>query len=137
MEQKYNWIIVSGSTICIEYANIIKNKTKKELGNYIRNHISELYDHFLFMQEQFYVMPGSNISYNSNIAYNKIKSKMGDIPYVHGRDIFKADTKNKLSNISEIINKNLQSLSDEEIVDEFPTYDSNLGRFCMISKLKK
>lgn len=111
---KYDWIITSSEYDKeIIYSHTVYQATKSELGVYIRNHVAELFDHFLFM---------------SSIGCD------GSLPLVYGRvcatmsllaakgKISSPDTKEELAKYVAVITKNLTQFTDTSIVDHFLCY---------------
>jgi hypothetical protein len=125
-KKKYNWIIASGDTITgIEYADIIKNKTKEELGAHIRENIDELYDHFTSIVDREY---GGQI-------FNMMKK----LQKVYGRDFFSDfDTEKDFNTIINTLKNKLEKFTNTEIVDEFAGNDgSREAYFVRISHLER
>lgn len=122
--KKYNWLIVSGNAeYGINYADIINNKTKEEMGRYVKDHIKDLYDHF-------------NEMLRMNDDGGNIWGIMQELGKNYGNDFFDPNTEEELEKCIEIISEQLEKINDYNIVDDFYAYGYNKD-FVRINQLNK
>lgn len=127
--KKYDWSIATGSQddIDISYVNIIKNKSAKQLGQYIKTHVAELYDHFTTLLDTEYGGKIRDMMIKINNDY-KIKYREAFMQTPGSKKDFNKYTKK--------ITKELDQFDDTDIYNEFYGEKSR-GYFVIITKLNK
>lgn len=136
MSKKYDWIIISGEGHPnVTHANIIKNKTKTELGKYIKSYIPALYDHFenmLRCNES-----GGKIWKMMHKLMHKYKEDK-NYEYVDQFVEENVTTEEQLYHFVDRLKEKLDKITNENIVNEFNSYgEGSEGWYVVIEKLRR
>ena len=129
MSKKYNWAIVSGNIrdAKIDYVNIINDKTKTELGAYIKSHIDDLIDHLQCMTDGITTLLKNGEKIKDNKIYSILK---------HFIQTFEdLETCQDYKKLLKQLSKKFDKLSDETVVKNF--YYKSEYSFTTISHLEK
>ena len=121
-----SWIICTGSKYKTNYAHILHNKNKHEVGRYIKTHVDELMGHFE-------TISGSNNLDNENIIHNiliRLKDKIQDCETVNEYNIIVTKITEKLYDIPDITIFNDFYFRDDLSYTSIIEYEAHLGERC-------
>jgi hypothetical protein len=123
-EKKYNWCMSSGNSIQgVHTVDILENKTKKEVGSYIKLHVRDLFEHFI------------HLTYCDDSG-GKVWTFMWNLYKKYSENLNTCEDKEHFEQVIMKIEKELSKIEDENIVDEFMGYDTSYN-FVTIRTLPK
>lgn len=119
-----NWVIVSGTILEIENVNVLKKCDKEYVGDYIKTHVKELFNHFIVL---------SQCDESGGSIWKFIRKYREDYKY----DL--TDLSNEeFIKVIEDITKELEKYDNQELVNQFSACsEDNDGYFVRVNKLSK
>lgn len=128
--KKYDWSIVSGGSldkVDIKHVDIIKNKSTGQLGQYIKTHVAELYDHLCTLLDTEHGGKLRDMMIKICCDYQR-KDR-----YIDEYVIQRPYSKNDFDKFVDKIKKELNKINDDDIHREFYG-DADCGSFVRLTK---